>query len=48
MTSPFEEISLQELKTNAFKRFICRQEKATVSAVRSLCAKIVIVGNSKS
>ena len=34
-------------KTNAFKSFICRQEKATTAAVRSLRAKIVIVGNSK-
>ena len=32
----------------AFKSFICRQEKATTAAVRSLRAKIVIVaGNSK-
>ena len=33
---------------NAFKSFICQQEKATTAAVRSLRAKIVIVaGNSK-
>ena len=32
--------------TNAFKSFICRQEKATAVAVRSLRAKIVIVGNN--
>ena len=30
---------------NAFKSFICRQEKATAAAIRSLCTKIVIVGN---
>ena len=29
------------------KSFICRQEKATTAAVRSLRAKSVIVGNSK-
>ena len=29
------------------KQFICRQEKATTAAVRSLRAKIGIVGNSK-
>ena len=33
-------------ETNALKSFICRQEKATAAAVRSLRAKIVIVGNS--
>ena len=27
--------------------FICRQEKATTAAVRSLRAKMIIVGNSK-
>ena len=36
---------LRRSSTNAFKSFICRQENAT--AVRSLRAKIVIVGNSK-
>ena len=30
---------------NAFKSFICRQEKATAAAIRPLCTKIVIVGN---
>ena len=34
-------------RTNASKIFICRQEKATTAAIRSLRAKIVIVGNSK-
>ena len=33
--------------TNVFKSFICRQEKRTTAAVRSLRAKILIVGNSK-
>ena len=33
--------------TNAFKSCICRQEKATTASVQSLCAKIVIAGNSK-
>ena len=33
--------------TNAFKSFICVQEKATAEADRSLRAKTVIVGNSK-
>ena len=33
--------------TNAFKCFICGQEKGTTTAVWSLRAKIVIVGNSK-
>ena len=37
---------LRESSTNSFKSFICRQEKATAVAVRSLRAKIVIVGNS--
>ena len=41
-TTSFEEISPQELNS-----FICRQEKVTTAAIRSLRAKIVIVGNSK-
>ena len=41
----FEETP-RKTSTNAFKSFICRQEKATAAAVRSLRAKIVIVGNS--
>ena len=36
----------QELNKCQFKSVICRQEKATAAAVRSLRAKIVIVGNS--
>ena len=40
---PFEDISSQELKKMRSKSFICRQEKATTAAVRSLCAKSVIV-----
>ena len=41
-----EEISPQKLN-KCLQSFICRQEKATTEAVRSLRAKIVIVGNSK-
>ena len=44
-TTPFEEISPQQRNKNVFKSFICQQENAT--AVQSLRAKIVIVGNSK-
>ena len=45
-TTPFEESSQQELN-KCLQDFICRQEKATTAAVRSLCTKIVIVGDSK-
>ena len=45
LTTPCEDISPQERKKNALKSFICRQENARV--IRSLRAKIVIVGNGK-
>ena len=45
-TTPFEEVSPQQLN-KCLQSFICRQEKGTAAAVRSLRAKIVIVGNSK-
>ena len=41
-TTPFEEISSQELN-KCLQKFYLSAEKATTSAVRSLCAKIVIV-----
>ena len=41
-TTPFEEISPQELN-KCLQKFYLSEEKATTAAVRSLCAKIVIV-----
>ena len=42
----FKEISPQELN-KCLQRFYFRQEKATTADVRSLRAKIAIVGNGK-
>ena len=46
-TTPLEETSPQELNKRIERFFICRQEKVTTTAVRSSCAKTVIIGNSK-
>ena len=45
-TTPFEEISAQELN-KCLQKFYLWQESATAAVVRSLRAKIVIVGNIK-
>ena len=45
-TNPFEKISPQELK-KCLQKFYLSARNATAVAVRSLRAKIVIVGNSK-
>ena len=45
-TTPFEEISPQELN-KCQVLFVGIEEKVTTAAVRSLRAKLAIVGNSK-
>ena len=46
-TTPFEEISSQELNKCLQKFYLSARKSDDPGAVRLLCAKIVIVGNSK-